>query len=402
MPQASLNPLTPATQTQNIGATSTYDPSVIAGSNQAQGLAEQQAATPYSALSTDQAVAPMSGNQQLGYNAAQANAGSLATNDNTINSSWTNPTTQTQYMSPYENSVLKAQQAYATQQQASQVAAQQTQQGMNNSFGGSGAAIQNAQELQNYNLNTNAMEATGLQSAYSSGQQQFNTAQNEALAANNAETGALASTGSVAQQIAQSADNYNVTNYNNALNWAGTQAKQLAGVLNTMPKNSTSTRNTVGSSTQSGVSTLSGLAGLAGMGMTLAGGNGNTGGNSNTGNGLTTNQNNDLAANASTVDPNSASYIPIDNVGAGSIGGQQDSAFDTQLNSDIASGAGTTGISATAPSATSDSGYQNLSGQALTNNTGMTNPIGALQSMGVNDGSGGTDLSGFSSDTSDG
>lgn len=398
MPQASLNPLAPATQTQNIGATTSYDPSVIAGSNTAQGLAEQQAATPYSSLSTSDAVAPMSGNQQLGYNAAQASAPLIAQNNSTLGSSWTNPGTQAQYMSPYENSVLNAQQAYATQAQSQQVAAEQTKQGMNNSFGGSGAAIGDAQELQNYNLNTNAMEATGLQSAYGAGQQQFNTAQQTALASNNQEYGALASTGSVAQQIAQSADNYNVTNYNNALNWAGTQAKQLAGVLNTMPKNSASTRDTTQSNTQSGVSTLSGLAGLAGMGMTLAGGNGNTGGNSNTGNGLTTNQNNDLAANTSTVDPNSASYIPTDNVGAGSIGGQQGSAFDTQLNSDIASGAGTTGISATAPSATSDSGYQNLSGQALTNNTGMTNPIGALQSMGVNDGSGGTDLSGFSSD----
>lgn len=393
-----LNPTAPATQSANIGATSTYDPSVIAGSNTAQGLAEQQAATPYSSLATSDAVAPMSGNQQLGYNAAQASAPLIAQNNSTLGSSWTNPGTQAQYMSPYENSVLKAQQAYATQAQSQQVAAQKTREGMNNSFGGSGAAIGDAQELQNYNLNSNAMEATGLQGAYSAGQQQFNTAQNTALASNNQEYGALASTGSVAQNIAQSADNYNVTNYNNALNWAGTQAKQLAGVLNTMPKNSASTRDTTSTSSGSGISNLSGLGGLVGMGMTLAGGNGN--------------QNPSASQNtaaASAAGEPAAGTVAGPGDYSGINGGTQASeaaaaaALTTGNNgadtwgSSASAATGNGGLGVGTPSPTSDSGYQNLSGLALADNSGMTNPIGALQSMGM-DSSSGADTSGFSSD----
>jgi hypothetical protein len=389
----SFNPLTPGGSSSTIGATTSYDPSVISGSNQAQSLAESQANTPYSSLPTNEAVAPMSGNQTLGYNAAQNNAGSLQGDYNTINSSWTNPSTQAQYMSPYENSVLNAQKAYASQQQGAQTAALGVSEGMNNSFGGSGGAIAQAQELQNYNLNSNSMEATGLQSAYTAGQQQFNTAQGEALSAANQEQGALAQTGSVAQQIAQAGDTYNVTNQQNALNWSGKQAQMLSGVLNSMPKNSASTRDTNATTSASGISNLGGVGSLIGMGMNLAGGGSGSGGSGSGGNatnsdGTTQTQYDATEPTASQVNSNTT-YVPGSY--SGSTGNNGTANWGTSTgdnNGDLGSGSSSTDYTPTGDEQVraGSQGYvdpgANTSGNALyggaLGSNSMTNPTGGM------------------------
>jgi len=255
-----------------VGTTNTFDPATTAASNIAIAKATAGANTAFSAPSADQAVAGMSGNQTTAYNAANANAGSLAQNDKTINASWTNPTTQASYMNPYENSVLDAQKAYATQAYQQQQAATATSAGMNNSFGGDREAVTNAQNTQNYNMNLNSINATGLSNAYTQGEAQFNTAQQEALGANAAENSALASTGSIEQQISQNKDTYNTNVAAQQRDWESTQAAKLATTLASVPKGSSSTSNF--KSTQSGNTTLlQALGAASGVASLLFGNN---------------------------------------------------------------------------------------------------------------------------------
>ena len=297
---ASLNPLQNGSNTgqnsyygtgSNTGtssqtATNSYNPTITAASNAGALEAERGAFTPYSALSANQAVAGMSGNQQTAYNEAADNAGLINKNNGVLSQSWTNPGVQQQYMNPYESNVLNAQKAYAAQQYGQQTAALNTQEGMTGAFGGSGGAIEQAQNTQNYNLNLNSMEAQGLSSAYTQGEGQFNTAQQEALASNAQEYNALSSTGSVAQQVAQARDSYNVQQHNVQLNWQASHAQQLAQTLAQLPKNSTSTSkmditgtsksqgygNDSSTSTNSGIANLGALASILGGGSSLLSG----------------------------------------------------------------------------------------------------------------------------------
>lgn len=91
--------------------------------------------------------------------------------------SWNDPGTAASYMSPYTQQVVNAQLAQAqtqNQQQLQQQAAQSAQAG---AFGGSRQAVEAANQNLGYQQLAANLQAQGLQSAYTQGQQQFNTQQ---------------------------------------------------------------------------------------------------------------------------------------------------------------------------------------------------------------------------------
>lgn len=94
---------------------------------------------------------------------------------------WTQPGTAAQYMSPYTQNVMSAQQALmnqAYQQNLNQINTQAAQAG---AFGGDRQAIADQQAAQNYNLGLANMQAQALQNAYGQGQNTFLASQGQGL-----------------------------------------------------------------------------------------------------------------------------------------------------------------------------------------------------------------------------
>ena len=89
---------------------------------------------------------------------------------NVSSGNWTNPGVAQSYMNPYETSALQAQEQLAAQQygqQANQAHSAQVQAG---AYGGDRATLQDAQNLNNFNLQQQNIAAQGLNSAYTTGQ----------------------------------------------------------------------------------------------------------------------------------------------------------------------------------------------------------------------------------------
>lgn len=96
--------------------------------------------------------------------------------------SFTSPYTAGAYMSPYMQNVVDTQQQQAKRQAAIQGQTQQAQAAQAGAFGGGRDAIMRAQANADLQRNLQGIQATGLQNAYTQGQQQFNTEQQNRLA----------------------------------------------------------------------------------------------------------------------------------------------------------------------------------------------------------------------------
>ncbi len=90
---------------------------------------------------------------------------------------FTAPGTAAQFMSPYMDSVVQNQQRDAQRQADIATTYRQAEQTKAGGFGGSRAAIMDAEAARNLALQKGDIAATGLQSAFTAGQNQFNTQQ---------------------------------------------------------------------------------------------------------------------------------------------------------------------------------------------------------------------------------
>src|SRR5215831_11862250 len=97
--------------------------------------------------------------------------------------SWTAPGTSQQYMSPYMQDVVDTQKQKAVQDWNQALETQRGQAAAAGAYGGSRQAVEEATGQRDLQLQLAQIQASGLQNAYQQGQQQFNTQQQQALAA---------------------------------------------------------------------------------------------------------------------------------------------------------------------------------------------------------------------------
>ena len=137
---------------------------------------------------------------------AGATAGNIAGNSQT--SSFTAPGTAQQYMSPYEQNVVQQQQTEAQRTADIATTARQSQQTQQGAFGGSRAAVMDAEAARNLAIQQGTIQATGDQNAFTNAQTQFNTEQTTGLAGLNTQLNAANVQGNmgVAQNTAANAN----------------------------------------------------------------------------------------------------------------------------------------------------------------------------------------------------
>ena len=108
----------------------------------------------------------------------------MAPSEGVTTESFTRPSTQDLYMSPYMQNVVQRQQADAARQAAIAGQAQQAQAARSGAFGGSGDYLMRGQARNNLARQQGDIFAQGQQAAFMQGQQQFNTEQAARLQAN--------------------------------------------------------------------------------------------------------------------------------------------------------------------------------------------------------------------------
>lgn len=119
-------------------------------------------------------------NQAIG-----ATGGAMGMTAQQAQNSWTNPGTAQSFMNPYEMQSLAPQMALLQQQQGQQQATNQGQATQAGAFGGSRMGVQNALQDQSNQLAMSNLVGQGMNQAYNTGQQQYNTQQANTLAAAN-------------------------------------------------------------------------------------------------------------------------------------------------------------------------------------------------------------------------
>lgn len=161
----------------------------------------------------------------MGIGQAAETAGGIAGQKQT--SSFLAPGTAQSYMNPYMRNVVDIQKQEAQRQADIASTARQGQQTQAGAFGGSRAAIMDAEAARNLALQQGQIEATGLQSAYDAAAKQFNTEQTTGLAGVNTQLQAAQAQGNLgATQNAAG-----LANLNAQLGAGGTQqAIEQAGV----------------------------------------------------------------------------------------------------------------------------------------------------------------------------
>ena len=160
-----------------------------------------------------------------GIGQAADTAGGIAGQKQT--SSFTAPGTTQSYMNPYMQNVVDVQQKEAQRTADIAATARQGQQTQAGAFGGSRAAVMDAEAARNLALQQGQIQATGLQSAYDAAAKQFNTEQTTGLAGVNTQLQAAQTQGNLgATQNAAG-----LANLNAQLTAGGTQqAIEQAGV----------------------------------------------------------------------------------------------------------------------------------------------------------------------------
>jgi hypothetical protein len=264
------------TQRSSSG-TSGFCACVQAGTKQAIQTAEGVANQPFQGYCVNNAVAGLSGNQVLAQQEAQARAGCLGQLNQTAGQQF-NAQTLSQYENPYVTQVLGAQNALASKNYQTQMACLENKQGMTSAFGGDRSAIAQGQLTQNYNLNTNLNNATGLSNAYTQGVSAFN--QNRAYASGEIGQigGALSATGAVCQATNQNRANFNYNQFCQQRNWTKNQNAYLTQTLAQVPKGQYYTGNQTSTTIPAGGGWGGALAGgLQMLNNQYGGGGGTTG-----------------------------------------------------------------------------------------------------------------------------
>jgi hypothetical protein len=131
----------------------------------------------------------------MGIGQAAETAGGIAGQKQT--SSFLAPGAAQSYMNPYMQNVVDVQQKEAQRQADIASTARQGQQTQAGAFGGSRAAVMDAEAARNLALQQGQIQATGLQSAYDAATKQFNTEQNTGLAGVNTQLQAAQAQGNL-------------------------------------------------------------------------------------------------------------------------------------------------------------------------------------------------------------
>lgn len=247
--------------------------------SRAQDVAQQ----PFQAY-TGTMTAPMSGNQQQGYSLASKTAtDGIAQGDNTAatrligqvaNNSFSGDTIG-KYMSPYTQAVTDASVAASNKSYLQSLAGIQTGAAGSGAFGGSRAAIQQAQLTSNQNMNVGSLTATGNANAYDSAVKSWQADNTTKLAAadayekagndvtnmNSTQIADLMKTGGVAQVISQTDLANQYGQFMRQQNWS---AQQLGSLISAVG-------SAKGSPTQSAPVQSNTANQLLGLGSTVAG-----------------------------------------------------------------------------------------------------------------------------------
>lgn len=131
----------------------------------------------------------------MGIGQAANTAGGIAGQKQT--SSFLAPGAAQSYMNPYMQNVVDVQQKEAQRQADIASTARQAQQTQAGAFGGSRAAVMDAEAARNLALQQGQIQATGLQSAYDAATKQFNTEQTTGLAGVNTQLTAAQAQGNL-------------------------------------------------------------------------------------------------------------------------------------------------------------------------------------------------------------
>jgi hypothetical protein len=131
----------------------------------------------------------------MGIGQAANTAGGIAGQKQT--SSFLAPGTAQSYMNPYMQNVVDIQKQEAQRQADIASTARQAQQTQAGAFGGSRAAVMDAEAARNLALQQGQIQATGLQSAYDAATKQFNTEQTTGLAGVNTQLTAAQAQGNL-------------------------------------------------------------------------------------------------------------------------------------------------------------------------------------------------------------
>lgn len=131
----------------------------------------------------------------MGIGQAAETAGGIAGQKQT--SSFLAPGAAQSYMNPYMQNVVDVQQKEAQRQADIASTARQGQQTQAGAFGGSRAAVMDAEAARNLALQQGQIQATGLQSAYDAATKQFNTEQTTGLAGLNTQLQAAQAQGNL-------------------------------------------------------------------------------------------------------------------------------------------------------------------------------------------------------------
>jgi len=240
---------------------------------QSQGLSGDQTAQ-FTGLQNS----AFSAGQGLGQN--QFSTAAATGTQNLLGNSWNNPGTAQSFMSPYMQNVVQLQQNDAARQAGIQTTQNDAQATGAGAFGGSRQAVMDSENQRNLGIQQANIEASGLQNAYTQGQNQYNTQQSQGLAGLS-NLGSMGqnlygqTTGNInlqdqlgtqQQQQAQNMINTNVANYSAQQNYPYMQLGFMSDVLHgTQPTG-------LGSSTYSAApSTVSQVAGLGTIGAGLLG-----------------------------------------------------------------------------------------------------------------------------------
>lgn len=217
--------------------------------NSAQSIANQ----PFQAY-TGTLTAPMSGNEQAGYDlAASTAANGVAQGDNAkatgqidqvANNSW-NSGTAAKYMNPYTQAVTDASIAASNKSYLENLAATKTNEAGSGAFGGGRAAIAQSNLTGQQNMNVGSLTATGNANAYDEAIKTWQTDNNTKLAAANAYEQAgqdvtnmnstqisdLMKTGGVSQVINQTDLSNQYNQFMRQQNWSATQLGSLISAV---------------------------------------------------------------------------------------------------------------------------------------------------------------------------
>jgi hypothetical protein len=161
----------------------------------------------------------------MGIGQAATTAGGIAGQKQTA--SFLDPGTSQAYMNPYMQNVVDIQKQEAQRQADIASTSRQGQQTQAGAYGGSRAAVMDAEAARNLALQQGQIQATGLQSAYDAATKQFNTEQNTGLAGVNTQLQAALAQGNLG--ATQNATG--LANLNAQLNAGGQQqAIEQAGI----------------------------------------------------------------------------------------------------------------------------------------------------------------------------